>query len=126
MNSRGKNAPDFGSGLKSCQTISSPYISTPSSFHNCEISPFGSGGPPPPNMPIIPPPGGRFGCAVPTTSPPGGNGNGSSKIAVGCPLFTAATKFVIASGDSEEGCTASSTSYLSLIGFDASTSTTSY
>ena len=65
---RGQMSPSFGSGLKSCQTISSPYISTPSSFHNCEMSPFGSGCPPPPNMPIMPP-GGRFGCAVPTTSP---------------------------------------------------------
>src|SRR5436309_1253096 len=73
-----------------------------------------------------PPPCGRFCCAVPTTSPPGGHGNGSSNIAVGWPLFTQATKFVIASGDNPEGCTASSTSYLSSIGFDASTSTTSY
>ena len=37
-------SPSFGSGLKSCQMISSPYISTPSSFHSCEMSPFGSGG----------------------------------------------------------------------------------
>ena len=93
-----KMSPSFGSGLKSCQMISSPYISTPSSFHNCEMSPFGSGGPPPPNMPIMPP-GGRFGCAVPTTSPRCGHGIRILENGRRLPAFTAATKLSIASGD---------------------------
>ena len=71
------------------------------------------------------PPGGCLGACVPGTS---GRcqGNGSSKIAVGWPLFTAATKLSICSGAQRRGCTASSTSYFSVIGLVGSTCTTSY
>ena len=87
---------------------------------------LGFGRLPPPNMPIMPP-GGCFGWAVPTTLPNElSQGNGSSKMAVGWPDFTAWTKLSIASGVSDDGCTASSTSYFLVIGFEGSTSTTSY
>ena len=82
-------SPILVSGLKSCQTIVSASNSTPSSCQSCVMSPFGSGGCWPPNMPIMPP-GGCFGWPVPTTLPNElSHGNGSSKIAVGWPDFTA-------------------------------------
>ena len=57
---------------------------------------------------------GRLGAVVPGTF--GSIGNGSSKMAVGWPLPTAAMKLSICSGPSDDGCTASSTSYFSVIG----------
>ncbi len=62
----------------------------------------------PPNI-AIGPIGLRRGCDVPGTLVIS-TGRGSSKIAVGWPAFTAATKLGICSGPSDEGCTASSTS----------------
>jgi hypothetical protein len=47
-------------------------------------------------------------------------------MATGWPAFTAATKLTICSGPSDEGCTARSTSKLSVMGAEASTCTTSY
>ena len=78
----------------------------------------------PPNI-AIGPIGLRRGCAVPGT-PCIITGSGSSKIATGWPACTAATKWPICSGPSDEGCTASSTSKVSMIGVEASTCTTSY
>ena len=70
------------------------------------------------------PPGGRFGMIVPGTLLK--YGKGSSKIAVGWPFSTAVTKLFISSGPSDEGCTAKSTSYFSVIGCAGLTCTTSY
>ncbi len=53
-------------------------------------------------------------------------GKGSSKIAVGWPFSTAATKLSISAGPNDDGCTASNTSYFSVIGLVGSTFTTSY
>ena len=78
----------------------------------------------PPNI-AIGPIGLRRGCAVPGT-PCIITGSGSSKIATGCPAFTAATKLAICSGPSDDGCTARRTSKVSVIGAVASTWTTSY
>ncbi len=55
------------------------------------------------------PPGGCRGMLVGVTSLTRA-GQGSSKMAVGCPLRTAARKLAMSSGASVEGCTASSTS----------------
>ena len=76
------------------------------------------------NMAFMPP-GGRRGMLVPGTLP-ASTGKGSSKIAVGWPFSTAATKLSISSGPSDEGCTANSTSYFSVIGLAGLTCTTSY
>ena len=59
-------------------------------------------------------------------TPPPNTGAGSSKMAVGWPFCTAATKLSISCGPSDEGCTANSTSNFSVIGLVGSTLTTSY
>ena len=73
----------------------------------------------------IMPPCGCFSALVAGT-PWANSGNGSSKMAVGCPRRTTSMKLFICSWPNDEGCTANNASYVSVIGALGLTCTTSY